>query len=210
MNQQPQTLSEMFGLDEQYPDASIDAVNQSECYMALKQGEYANLPSEFWQGGAATILGMLQRAFDFPIGNVLAGAWNKYSEFWKFTDRTKYPPGTTSYADIGNHTIKSIHERKVDVLFNGSKVGSVDFKLDLNIKVKATVSITDARFMTVRIGSLVFGGTLECSGAKLLKRTSREYNSPFELRLGKGIPIAPSTTRRQDLPPSDSQGILPA
>ena len=210
MNQHPQTLSEMFGLDEEFDETSVGTVEQSESYRALQGGEHGKLPATFWHGGAATMLGTLQRAFDFPIANVLAGAWNKYSEFWKYTDRTKYPPGTTSYVDLASHSIKSIHERDVDVLVNTKKIGSVHFKLDLNIKVKATVTITDARFMAVRIGSLVFGGTLDCSGAELLKRTSREYESPFELDVGKGIPIAPSMTRRQELSASEIQGVLPA
>ena len=210
MNQHPQTLSEMFGLDEKYDETSINTVEESECYKALKEGQYSGVPAAFWHGGAATILTTLQRAFNFPLANVLSGAWNKYRELWKYTDRTKYPIGTTSFAELASHTVKSVHERNVDILFNGSKVASVPFKLDLRIKVKANVTITDARFTAIRVGSLGFEGTLSCGGAELMKRSSREYQSPFELDLGSGIPIMPSVTRRQELPPSDSQAVLPA
>ncbi|HEV7389291.1 MAG TPA: hypothetical protein VGN73_11830 [Gemmatimonadaceae bacterium] len=210
MNQHPQTLSEMFGLDERYAETAIGTVEQSECYRALKEGQYSNLPAVFWHGGAATILTTLQRAFNFPIANVLSGAWNKYRELWKYTDRTKYPAGTTSFAEIGSHTINSVQERSIDVLFNGAKVASVPFKLDLRIKVKAHVTITDARFMAIRLGSLSFEGILSCAGAELLKRSSKEAESPFELDLGKGIPILPSVSRRQELPPSEGQDVLPA
>lgn len=210
MNQHPQTLSEMFGLDDRFTEASISTVEQSDCYRALKEGKYATLPPTFWRGGATTILTTLQRAFNFPIANVLSGAWNKYHELWKFADRTKYPTGTTSYADIASHSIKSIQERDVDVLFNGTKVTSVPFKLDLRIKLKANVTILDGRFIAIRVGSLAFEGTLFCAAAELIKRSSRPYESPFQLDLGKGIPIVPSVIRRQELPPSDSQEILPA
>src|SRR5258706_3577390 len=147
MNQHPQTLSEMFGLDEQYTETSISTVEQSDCYRTLRDGKFSNLPPTFWRGGAATILTTLQRAFNFPIANVLSGAWNKYHELWKYTDRKKYAPGTTSFAELAAHSIKSIHERDIDVLFNGTKVTSVPFKLDLRIKVKSNVTITDARVM---------------------------------------------------------------
>lgn len=210
MNQQPQTLSEMFGLDEEHSASSINSVEQSQCYRALKESEHSQLPAAFWHGGATAVLSSLQGAFNFPLANVLAGAWNKYNEFWKYTDRTKYPQGATSYVDLASHTIKSIHQREVDVLFNGKKVGSVPFKLDLRIKVKATVTITDARFMAIRLGSLTFEGTLDCEGAELIKRSSKEYKSPFELHLGKGIPIAPTVLRRQELPAADIQEVLPA
>jgi hypothetical protein len=208
MNQHPQTLSEMFGLDEQHTDRSLDVIERSQCYKSLKEGKHSALPAAFWRGGAEAIFSNLQGAFDFPVASIFAGAWNKYSEFWKYTDRTKYSAGTTSYADLASHTIKSAHERDVDILFNGEKVGAVHFKLDLRIKLKATVTITDARFMAIRVGSLTLEGILDCEGAELIKRSSREYKSPFELDLGKGIPIVPSLTRQQQLQPADVQGIL--
>jgi hypothetical protein len=204
------TLNVLFGLRSDVPLAAhLSTIERSNCFKMLEK-RMLRMPSGFLEAAASEVLGRLRKILDVPISGVVASAWNKGREFKKYTDRKEFPPDARHLVALATHTVTFAQEPRVDVLVNEVRVGTVTFKAQLSVTFEAAkVAVQDARFVALHTGTCSFEGTIECEGATLTKRTSKDYTLPGVLSFGKGIPIVPSLGARSS-PPAVSDALVPA
>jgi len=186
------SLSTMLGLGAAPSEAEVDVILKNPCFAALGKGIFAALPQELRKAAAKQVAKTLNDAFDYPLGQAVGNAWNKYAELIKYTDSKRYPAETRTLVEFAKHTITSSHTRDVQVFYNGEPITTVPFKLEMSITLNAAkVVIQNGRFMSIQVGSVAFRGTVFCGKAKLLERASSGYRIPGEMSLGSGIAINP-------------------
>jgi hypothetical protein len=183
-------LNAIFGLPGEGPIAAhVATVEGRKCFKTL-QKQLPGMASGFWQAAAGEVLSALRQVLDVPIGSVFAAAWNKGREFEKYTDHKQYPPEARYLVALAEHSITFSQEPRVDVLVNGMRAGTVEFKAELRVNFEAAkVAVQNARFVALHTGACTFKGTIECEGATLVERSSRDYTLPGRLSFGAGVPI---------------------
>jgi hypothetical protein len=141
---------------------------------------------------ASTIAEAVRPVMDLSLGHLLAAGWNASRDLLEFKDPKAHPPTETSQYAIGDHSIVSKHHPRIRVSVNGAPVGKeVEFELEIELRVKsARLTIRDARILSAKVGSLTGKVTLACCEAKLLERSTREFELPGQVNFGEGFRIA--------------------
>ncbi|MCQ0092541.1 hypothetical protein [Roseovarius sp. M141] len=140
----------------------------------------------------AAALAVLYEALDVALLDILKSGWQTMAELQAYRDPQKHPPEEKSWVKLGRHKITSAHEPKVEVFFNGKRLGQLDFD------AKLTLNVTDAR-LQVQGGRIwvvtgpVFEGeaSLSYKGFALLKKKAERFTFPSGVTFEDGVPIIP-------------------
>ena len=135
---------------------------------------------------------MLYEALDVALLDILKSGWQTMAELQAYRDPDKHPPTESSWVTLGRHKITSAHEPKVDVLFNGKRVGTLAFEAKLSLTVNdARLKVRDGRIWEVT--GPVFDGeaSLFYKGFVLLKKRVARFTFPSGVTFEDGVPIMP-------------------
>ena len=140
----------------------------------------------------AAALAVLYEALDLALTDILKSAWQTMAELQAYRDPEKHPPEEQSWVKLGRHKITSAHKPSVEVVFNGKRMGALEFdaKLVLNVS-DAKLKVQDGRIWEVT--GPVFEGqaSLSYKGFALLKKEVGRFTLPSGLTLKEGVPIIP-------------------
>lgn len=130
------------------------------------------------------------------LGVILVGGWKKMAELRGYTDRSKYGPDETILVEITQHTVTSKHKPSLDIVINGEKIDTVEFKLKLTITIDgAVLTIRDGRILAVSPGACKVGGELKCEDYTIFKRDSAPVRVPGTWTFKEPIEIPPHRDR---------------
>lgn len=136
------------------------------------------------------LLDKVASMLDEPLIGVLAGAWGKYSEILKYSDRKAYPPDDTFLVSLAEHTISVEYRPCIQVFINNVRRGSFEFVVTLGIMVMAfQLEIQDARIRRVRTGTLKGIGEVALEGERIYRKEFQPIDLPGVIDLGEGIAI---------------------
>ena len=193
MSSGPRTIRELLdftsdGLTEQ----QLRVIGASPEVAGMRGERTEKLPSG-WKAGASRAVGkVLETALDTPLSDLLSHACSKYLALLKYRNKAEYPADQVIQVTLVEHAVKSTHEPKVAVLWNGETIAEVPFEVELALRIEgARLRIQDGSIWGISTGKCHCDGTIKCAGETLFERSSREFELPGEVRLSKGIPIVP-------------------
>lgn len=146
----------------------------------------------------------LLSAFDTPVWQLAAGAWNKRDEIRKYADPVATPPDQINKVWLVEHKLSQSIHPVVEVRVPGVPIA---VRLKFTVKVVLTfhgavLVIRGGRITHVQLGDLTTKVSLAAGAAKLIERTVAKWPLPDQLTLGEGIRIPPPGTleseRRRD------------
>ncbi len=147
----------------------------------------------FWGKAAGAVGRALHQALEVDLTGVLVAGWNTYSSLLEYTDRSKHPPQEEATVALGEHTITSTHQPRVEVFVGPRKVAVVEFTVELELNVQSVeLKIRDAKIWEVAAGKCTGKGVLKCAEAVLLQQESGEISLPGRIVFEQGIPLAPA------------------
>lgn len=140
----------------------------------------------------AAALAVLYEALDVALLDILKSGWQTMAELQAYRDAEKHPPEEKSWVKLGRHKITSTHEPKVEVFFNGKRLGQLDFD------AKLTLNVTDAKLLVQggriwEVTGPIFEGeaSLSYKGFALLKKDVARFTFPSGVTFEDGVPIIP-------------------
>jgi len=169
-----------------FPAADGDALKTLD-FTAIES--LAALSKKTWR----VSLGMLSRAVSNAISDALrfdlteqiVRTWVAHSELVK---RSEAPGG--DIVALYQHTLPSNHELKLDILFNGSVVGSIPAQIDFNLTFSAALlRLHERRLQELSVGKLESEVLLKVEGVEVLKQKLTSIKLPGSIDLSPGIPL---------------------
>lgn len=159
--------------------------------MTMAKAALALVPASGLADLAQGVAAALQPVLDLKLGDVLAGAWNTRRELRKYRDTKQYPSDEVVEHPLGQDTVTSTLEPKVEILLNGQRVpgADVDFTVTLTVTIdSAVLRIRNARIIGATIAKCTGSGSLKCGEAGLLECSTREFTLPA-VAFGAGVEI---------------------
>ncbi|WP_043468280.1 hypothetical protein [Kitasatospora sp. MBT66] len=132
-------------------------------------------------------------ALDRQLGRDLFGfaaaGWSRYTALTAAARRTRADPASEEVVALADHRITSANSPRVDLLVDGTPVGSVRMELTLVIELAGIVAVVRrARLVALRAGRCTVTGALTVDREKIVQR-SRRYDLPGAVALRNGIPL---------------------
>jgi hypothetical protein len=161
-----------------------------------REGE-SDSPTPRWsrpvrQAVAGEVSRRFAEVLDVPVSNILMGAFDQYTALLEYADTSKYPPGESVIVPLGEHTIESRHEPKIDVLMNDKVVLSVALTIGLEIDLESVVlRIQGGRIYEIRPGRGSAKGSVKFRDLTIVARESSRVDFPGTIRIERGLPIRP-------------------
>lgn len=132
----------------------------------------------------------LSDLLDIDLLDVLVGSWNKSMELQRYKDPEKYPPDKTWLVSLSDHNIKSSHKPRLEIFLDGKSIGSLEFDLALELKVKGLIlRIKGGKIIGVTTGKVQVFGDFGLYGAGIWKGETKEFDLPGNIDLCKVEPI---------------------
>jgi hypothetical protein len=136
--------------------------------------------------------------------DVVLRVWKTYDDVVQAARRTRENPGSSESVPITSDTMSSQHHVAVDVLIDETTVRTVDFRVDLAVKIDvALVAVSAGAIQAIRVGRATATATLAVEGTEVLTRSreidlqrlldqdTRQHPVEMEVRL-PGLPAADS------------------
>lgn len=187
------TLRDVFLPDGDAVSLDWSAVDGGTKLTELK-AKLASVASEIpWRFANDSILRKVPSLLNVGLlDDVLLKVWNKGKLFQKYLDPEKYAAQDAVHVALAEHTVKSEHHPRLEILLNGEPVGTIDFEVTVEIEVKgAVVEVRDGRIWKISAGDLQLEGELACEGVILAQAKSKKIRIDGEKTFPRGIPIAP-------------------
>jgi hypothetical protein len=128
---------------------------------------------------------MLNEMLGIDLVSVLTAAWRTHHKLVAAGQRTA-AAGTEEVVELGTHSITSVHKPAVDLILNGTQVGTVHFELDFTFDVTGAVAtVRGGALINIRPTRLDVEGELDCEGVELAKKRAK-LQLPGTIRLGDG------------------------
>jgi hypothetical protein len=192
MNDRRITLRDFFTNgqnDRLRPNSSHSGSQQN---LEILKGKIAeDLEGSPWPFSAADVTGKMMDLLDVDLVEIMVGAWSKYNELKKYGDSTKYPPKDTYLVSLAEHTFKTTHHPKVDVLVDGVKAKEIVFDVKLSLAVEGvTLVIRNGQIMGVKTGSCKGKGTFAYKDYPIIEKETESFDLPGDINFEEGIPIS--------------------
>ncbi len=188
----PATARELlFGAE---PGSSVDALAESLHEQGTVGALLHGVPRLTGAAGqavehqvAAALNGLLER----DLFGYAAAGWSRYNVLTSAARRTRADPGSEEVVVLANHCITSADHPCVDLLVDGTPVGSVRMQLILAIELAGVIAvIRRARLVELRTGTCTVTGTLLVEGQRIAQR-HRAFDLRGAVHLRHGIPLLP-------------------
>lgn len=183
------TLWDFFG-SQALSDNQAGTVWAGECLSKVGQELRGRVPGPFWSSARRAIDQALQQLLGIPMSQIIAGGWNQYRTLIEYRDRKKHPAEEVALVPLGEHTITSTHQPKIEIYLNDQRIGSLDFEIKLALEIEAAIlKIQDGKIWEVEAGSCRGGGTLMFGLAVLFERKTGKVRLPSVISFPRGVSI---------------------
>jgi len=97
------------------------------------------VPGGFWSATRSDVEKNLREALDVSLGDILGWAWNTSRKLREYQDPSKHPPEKVEQLPLLQHTIKSTHRPRIQVVMGDEEipVAEVALWVDLTLKLEA-------------------------------------------------------------------------
>jgi len=127
---------------------------------------------------------------ELDVIELAVGGWLKISDLRKYRDKSKYPPSVATVVTLGTHTVQSEHRPKIEVLFDGQPLATLNLDLDFAAVFESlALTIQDARICRIGVGRCRAEVSLSYKKNKLWKKATSNVALPGTIDLGRGVPI---------------------
>ncbi|MEU2630273.1 hypothetical protein [Kitasatospora sp. NPDC007106] len=130
--------------------------------------------------------------------DLVAGGWRRHTALRQAARRTRDEPGSEEVVALAKHRITSVHRPKVDVLVDGSRIGTLDVDLKVVFDLEGLVGVVrQARLIAVRAGSCMVTGSLAVQRIALAQQSGRISLGPT-VELRHGVRLLPDPDPQSD------------
>lgn len=182
-------MSETTTLRELLGDISREKVDEA---LALHSQEgagesvTASVRGLLAEAGAAR----LNEALDLDALELLGQAWVKLQTLQQYRDTRKYPPGTTSVVQLGQHDVKYSCDPLMELRKAGVTVPALRLTLELNARLKSVaLSVRDGRVVAAAPGEASAIARLKYKKTTLKEQATPAWKLPGTIGFGDGIEI---------------------
>jgi hypothetical protein len=190
MSEKTTTLGSALALDRADAETLVKAAGAKQALGEVPAQILASLLEGAWREIAERV----DEALDLPVPDLLAGAWARYTDLWKYCDPDAYPPGKVSVVSLAKHTVRSVHRPAVEVEVSGAAVPvrlRIELQVDLTAGVEgARLSIQAGKIRKLICGTVDFTATLSYDEQEI-KKVKHTLTLPGTVSFGEGIPILP-------------------
>jgi hypothetical protein len=128
---------------------------------------------------------------DSDVLALMGAAWRKHTKLVETARRTSTSPGAEEQVVLATHRMSSIQEPQVDVLVDGTLLGTLDLRVSVSFEVKGLVAIVrEGRLIALRAGSSTAEAALAIEGIEIARR-DMEFDLTSEISLASGIALVP-------------------
>jgi hypothetical protein len=189
MNNQPQSVAELLELESRESGRS-ESLKSSEGMRAVLEDLGPLVPPGVKSSLAGAAERFIPGMLNLPLGDVLAGGWNKLRTIFKYRDGEKYPPNEVYLVSLADPAITSTHHPTVQVTLDNQPILQLEFDLVLALTFDtAVLRIQNKRITEIQAGTCKGKGTLKYKKAILFERATREFSLRGSIPLGEGLLI---------------------
>ncbi|MEA5115602.1 MAG: hypothetical protein VB050_16410 [Geobacteraceae bacterium] len=193
MDNQLPTLNDFFAFNgASLPRRRLEALETGEKMSALKEKIARNVGGVTWPVAFSELLNKIGDVLDIRLTDILVAAWQKYRQIRKYSDSAAYPPGETFLVPLAEHTVRSTHHPRIEILVDDHPVATVDLEIEIALTLEeAILKISDGKIKGVTTGACTGKGIIKCEGFTVLEKETEPFRLPGAIDLGEGIPIGP-------------------
>ena len=150
--------------------------------------------------------GVVAEALNFDVMSVLKLGWQGYSSLTDAARRSLETTGTEEIVDLTTHRITSIHEPRVEILFDGANIGTVALRIDIQLDLHAVQAVVaGGRLVAIRSGRADLTVDLSCEGVPV-RSVTRSVDLNLVMELGAGIVLVQPPTGPVVIPDAPNVG----
>jgi hypothetical protein len=143
----------------------------------------------------------LGHLLELPLFEIFTLGWQKHGKLMEAALRSLEQTGDVEIVDLATHTIRSIHEPRLEVFLGEAMIAAITLGVTLAADVHALQAVIRAgRIIGVASGRADLKAELSCDGVKM-KSVSTTIDLHLTLELGEGITLV------TPLPPTPSPVI---
>ncbi len=180
----------LFGTDT--PGSAVDALAESLHGQGTVGTLLHGVPRLTGAAGQAVereVATALDRQLGRDLFGFAAAGWSRYAALTSAARRTRADPASEEVVALADHRITSANSPRVDLLVDGTPVGSVRMELTVVIELAGIVAVVrQARLVALRAGNCTVTGTLTVNQEEIVRRR-RRYDLPGAVTLRNGIPL---------------------
>ncbi|MCX5215162.1 hypothetical protein OG689_38880 [Kitasatospora sp. NBC_00240] len=181
-------------------DALTQALHEQEAVRELAGGVHG-LTAPVARIVEREVASVVEGFLALDVVDLAAGGWRRHAALREAARRTREVPGSEEVVALATHRITSSHQPQVDVLVDGTRVGTVDLDLRLVFDLEGLVVVVrDARLTAVRSGRCLVTGRLAAHRILLAQRQG-QVNLPGAVHLRHGLRLLPEPPPAQRPPP---------
>jgi hypothetical protein len=118
-----------------------------------------------------------------PVGNLVISGWQKHRDLQRAQQDTLAHPGTTKFIRLGQHTIHSTHQPRIDIEINGKRQAILVLDLEITLEVE-TVGLVVAHGDIIELAPGTAIAEMKLKAGNVLLKESR--SRPIELAMYGG------------------------
>jgi hypothetical protein len=127
---------------------------------------------------------------DVDLGEVLGAGWTRYAALRDAGRRSLADPATDEVVPLHTHRVTSTREPRVELLVDGRRVHSFDFRLELALEVVGvSAAVSAGRLVAIRGGSCTGELSLYLAD-ELLAQRKRTWDPALLVHLDPPLPLA--------------------
>jgi hypothetical protein len=133
----------------------------------------------------------LGRLLELPLVEIFGLGWQKHDRLMEAAHRSLGQSGEVEIVDLMTHTIRSIHEPRLEVFLGEAMIAAITLGVTLAADVHALQAVIRAgRIVALASGRADLEADLTCDGVKM-KSASTAVDLHLALELGDGITLVP-------------------
>ena len=120
------------------------------------------------------IAAVTARLLDLRLADALVGAWRTYSKLTAAAEDTLATPDSEALVPLATHSVTWTHDPHIDVLVDGTKITSLEFRMAVIFELRGVVAVVRAGdLVALRCGECLITATLTLEEQTLAQRKAR-------------------------------------
>ncbi|MGB2817492.1 MAG: hypothetical protein WBC37_09760 [Burkholderiaceae bacterium] len=177
------TLRQLLG---DIPKEKVDEALELHSREGAGDSVIASVRGLLAEAGAAR----LNEALDVDALGLLGQAWVKLQTLRQYRDTKKYPPGTTSVVQLGQHDVTYACDPLMELRKAGIALPALRLTLELDARLKSVaLSVRDGRVVAAAPGDASAIARLKYKKTTLKEQATPAWKLPGSIGFGDGIEI---------------------
>lgn len=144
----------------------------------------SELRSIQWTAGLPDVTEKIAGLFDLEVPDLLMAAWRKDDELHEALAASEKSPEETTYLELAEHTVRSVHHPKVTIEIDGVRATTLEFTADVSLTLKgAVLRIEEGRITGIRTGSVEAEGQFLYGDLPLLSKSLGPIELPGTIEI---------------------------